>query len=106
MADGISARPDHWACDQLRNHAVRGCVPLGEEIRAQTGGAVDAFVHAVSTAHSIHGVTQALRAKNRNVQIEAVEPPESAVLSGRPRGRTRSKGSASASSRRSGSRSS
>jgi cysteine synthase A len=83
----ISARPRHWYCDQLRNHdAVAGYLPLGEEIWHQTAGRVDAFVHAVSTAHSIHGVTQALWAKNRDVYIVAVEPEESAVLSGRPSG--------------------
>jgi cysteine synthase A len=65
---------------------MRGYLPLGEEIWEQTGGAVTAFVHAVSTAHSIHGVTQALWAKNREIHITAVEPAESAVLSGQPSG--------------------
>ena len=79
----ISQRPKHWWCDQLNNHdAVAGYVPLGDEIWSQTGGAVTAFVHAVSTAHSIHGVTQALWALNPNIEITAVEPEESAVLSG------------------------
>lgn len=86
-ANEISARPGHWWCDQLRNHdAMKGYLPLGEEIWAQTNGNVTAFVHAVSTAHSIHGVTQALWAQNRNVHIVAVEPEESAVLSGKPSG--------------------
>lgn len=86
-AGELSQRPGHWYCDQLRNHdAVAGYVPLGEEIWRQTDGKVDAFVHAVSTAHSIHGVTQALWAENRRVRIVAVEPEESAVLSGRPSG--------------------
>lgn len=86
-AGELSQRPGHWYCDQLRNHdAVAGYVPLGEEIWRQTDGKVDAFVHAVSTAHSIHGVTQALWAENRSVRIVAVEPEESAVLSGRPSG--------------------
>jgi cysteine synthase A len=86
-ADGISARPGHWYCDQLRNHdAIEGYLPLGEEIWSQTGGTLDAFVHSVSTAHSIHGVTKALWARKRAVHIVAVEPGESAVLSGRPSG--------------------
>jgi cysteine synthase A len=86
-AGAMAARPGHWWCDQLRNHdAMRGYLPLGEEIWKQTGGAVTAFVHAVSTAHSIHGVTQALWAKNREIHITAVEPAESAVLSGQPSG--------------------
>lgn len=83
----ISERPGHWYCDQLRNRdAMAGYLPMGDEIWRQTGGAVSAFVHAVSTAHSIHGVTQALWAKDRNIHIVAIEPEESAVLSGRPSG--------------------
>lgn len=86
-ADEISARPNHWYCNQLRNHdAIAGYLPLGQEIWEQTGGDVTAFVHSVSTAHSIHGVTQALWAKNKKVHIVAVEPSESAVLSGKPSG--------------------
>ncbi len=87
QAGEISQRPGHWWCDQLNNHdAINGYVPLGEEIWLQTGGAVTAFVHAVGTAHSIHGVTQALWARNRDIEITAVEPAESAVLSGGPSG--------------------
>ena len=79
----LSEEPGHWWCDQLNNHdAIAGYVPMGEEIWSQTGGRVDAFVHAVSTAHSIHGVTHALRAKKKGIRVVAVEPAESAVLSG------------------------
>src|SRR5512140_3063232 len=61
VAAEISERPKHWYCDQLRNHdAVNGYLPMGEEIWTQTRGRVNAFVHSVSTAHSIHGVTRAL----------------------------------------------
>lgn len=86
-AAGISGRPKHWWCDQLNNQdAVSGYVPLGEEIWSQTGGDVSAFVHAVGTAHSIHGVTEALWAHDPRIEITAVEPEESAVLSGGPSG--------------------
>lgn len=86
-AGEISERPKHWYCDQLNNHdAAGGYLPLGEEIWSQSGGEVTAFVHAVSTAHSIHGVTQALWAHDRSVEITAVEPEESSVLSGMPSG--------------------
>jgi cysteine synthase A len=78
----LSQRPGHWYCDQLRNHdAIGGYLPMGEEIWQQSGGEIDAFVHAVGTAHSLHGVTRALWAHER-VRIVAVEPAESAVLSG------------------------
>jgi cysteine synthase A len=86
-ADEISQRPGHWYSDQLNNHdAIAGYLPLGEEIWNQTGGEVNAFVHTVSTAHSIHGVTRSLWAHDKQIRIVAVEPAESAVLSGKPSG--------------------
>ena len=86
-AEEISLRPGHWYCDQLNNHdGIKGYLPLGDELWQQTGGQIDAFVHAVSTAHSIHGVTKSLRKHNDRILTVAVEPAESAVLSGRPSG--------------------
>ena len=86
-AAAISERPRHWYCDQLNNHdAMSGYLPLGAELWRQTGGQLDAFVHTVSTAHSIHGVTRTLWEHNPKIHIVAVEPAESAVLSGRPSG--------------------
>lgn len=86
-AGEISRKPRHWYCDQLNNpDAATGYHPLGEEIWSQTDGRITAFVHAVSTAHSIHGVTEALWGHDRNIEIVAVEPDESAVLSGGPTG--------------------
>jgi cysteine synthase A len=83
----MSQRPGHWYCDQLNNHdAIAGYLSLGEEIWQQTDGRIDAFVHSVGTAHSIHGVTQALWKHNPQIRIVAVEPAESAVLSGKPSG--------------------
>ena len=79
----VSAEPGRWWCDQLNNHdAIAGYVPLGEEIWVQTGGRIDAFVHAVGTAHSIHGAAGAIRAHGTELHVTAVEPAESAVLSG------------------------
>ena len=86
-AADISRRPAHWYCDQLNNHdAIQGYLPLGEEIWKQTGGEVTAFAHSVGTAHSIHGVAQALRRHDPKIQVVAIEPEESAVLSGGPSG--------------------
>ena len=82
-AGEVSRKPDHWWADQLNIHdAISGYYPLGDEIWMQTEGRVDAFVHAVGTAHSIHGVAQSLRARGGTVHVVAVEPAESAVLSG------------------------
>src|SRR5215467_9791509 len=89
----ISQQPGHWYCDQLSNHdGTKGYHKLGEEIWDQTGGEVDAFVHAVGTAHSIHGVTESLRQHNQALHVTAVEPAESAVLSGHPTGSHRIEG--------------
>ncbi len=89
----ISQRAGHWFCDQLSNHdGTAGYRPLGEEIWRQTDGHVDAFVHSVGTAHSIHGTTQALWGHRKGIRIVAVEPAESAVLSGRPTGAHRIEG--------------
>jgi cysteine synthase A len=86
-SEEISRRPGHWACDQLNNRdGEAGYHPLGEELWAQSGGRADAFVHVVSTAHSIHGTAHALREHNPSLRVVAVEPTESAVLSGGPSG--------------------
>ena len=82
-AGEVAAEPGRWWCDQLNNHdAIAGYVPLGEEIWVQTAGRIDAFVHAVGTAHSIHGAAGAIRAHGSKLHVTAVEPAESAVLSG------------------------
>jgi cysteine synthase A len=86
-AGEISRQPGHWWCDQLSNaDGEIGYHALGEELWRQSGERVDVFVHSVSTAHSIHGTAEALRARNPRLRVVAVEPAESAVLSGRPSG--------------------
>ncbi len=83
----ISREPGCWWADQLRNKdGADGYTGLGAEIWAQCNGRVDAFVHTISTAHSMHGVSRALRKENPDVLVFAVEPDESAVLSGRAPG--------------------
>jgi cysteine synthase A len=61
-AEEISGQPGHWWCDQLNNRDGEiGYHALGTEAWQQSGGRIDAFVHAVSTAHSIgpgFGLTQ------------------------------------------------
>lgn len=85
-AGEVAAQRGHWWCDQLNNHdAITGYMALGEEIWTQTDGRVDALVHAVGTAHSVHGAAQALRSYGP-LHVTAVEPAESAVLSGGPTG--------------------
>lgn len=83
----MSQEPDHWWSDQLNNHdAITGYYSLGEEIWKQTNGKVNAFIHSVGTAHSLHGATAALWKYNQDIHIVGVEPSESSVLSGKPSG--------------------
>ena len=79
----LSREPGAYWTDQLNNHdSIAGYHALGEEIWRQTNGAVDAFVHCVGTAASARGVATALRRHKPGIQIVAVEPAESSVLSG------------------------
>ena len=69
------------ACPQNPD-AADGYASLAQELWAQTGGSLDAFVQSVGTAQCITGVARGLRARHPRVQVIAVEPSESAVLSG------------------------
>lgn len=76
------SRGSYWT-NQLHNiDQVSGYFGLGEEIWRQTHGQVDAFVQSVGTAGSVRGTAMVLRAHHPGVHVVAVEPTESAVLSG------------------------
>ena len=86
-AGEISRQPRHWWADQLNNEdGADGYTGLGDELWAQADGTIDAFVHMISTAHSIHGVSRALRLRKPDLPVFGIEPAESAVLSGKPPG--------------------
>jgi cysteine synthase A len=53
-----------------------------EEIWRDTGGRVDAVISAVGTGGTITGVGEVLKARKPAVRMIAVEPEDSAVLSG------------------------
>jgi cysteine synthase A len=83
----ISQQPGHWWFDQLNNpDAAPGYSGMAEEIWRQASGRVDAFVQSVGSAHSLNGVARVLRERNPALQVVAVEPAESAVLSGKAKG--------------------
>lgn len=54
----------------------------GQEIWRDTDGKVDIFVAGVGTGGTISGVGKALKAHNDGIQVVAVEPADSPVLSG------------------------
>jgi cysteine synthase A len=79
----LSAEPNTYWTNQLHNaDSISGYTALGEELWQQTGGQLDAFVHSVGTAASLRGVASVLKRHKPGVRIFAVEPAESAVLSG------------------------
>lgn len=79
----LAAAPGRFWTDQLNNtDQLSSYHIMGEEIWEQTGGEISAFVHSVGTAGSLRGIATRLRAHDEAVRIVAVEPEESAVLSG------------------------
>ena len=79
----ITERTGAFWTDQLNNaDQLAAYHAMAEEIWAQTGGRIDAFVQATGTAASVRGVAEGLRRHKPGIRIVAVEPAESAVLSG------------------------
>ncbi|MGE5200675.1 MAG: PLP-dependent cysteine synthase family protein [Acidobacteriota bacterium] len=79
----IAAKTGAFWTDQLRNRdQLAAYRKLAEEIWVQTDGKIDGFVQSVGTAASLRGTGEALRRRNERIEIVAVEPAESPVLSG------------------------
>jgi len=73
-----------WVPGQFENedNVLAHQFGLGKEILKQTRGKVDAFVAGVGTGGTLIGVARVLKKINPKIKIVAVEPAESAVLSG------------------------
>jgi cysteine synthase A len=79
----VAERTGAYWTDQMKNtDQLSAYHKMAEEIWTQTGGVIDGFVQSVGTAASLRGIGEALRGGKREIRMVAVEPSESAVLSG------------------------
>jgi cysteine synthase len=80
----LATEPGSYATDQFNNPYV---VPghrdmLGREIWEQTSGRLTAFCHGIGTAGSLMGVSEALKTRNAEIRVVALEPAGSAAITG------------------------
>lgn len=83
----LASAPGSFWTDQLNNtDQLAGYEQMGDELWEQAQGEVTALVQMVGTAGSLRGLSARLRPLNPTMKVVAVEPKESAVLSGGPSG--------------------
>lgn len=82
-AHRIAERLGAYITAQMENtDQLQAYTGLADEIWTQSGGRIDGFVQSVGTAASLRGISETLRRRDRRIRVVAVEPAESAVLSG------------------------
>jgi cysteine synthase A len=87
-AERIRDREGAWMPNQFSNPANPRVhyETTGPELWQQMHGRIDAFVYGSGTGGTISGVGRFLKERHRAVQVIAVEPARSAVLTGGERG--------------------
>ncbi|MEZ4254609.1 MAG: cysteine synthase A [Polyangiales bacterium] len=80
----VADTPDSWMTKQFENAANPRIheETTGEEIWRDTDGNIDALVTGVGTGGTLTGVARVLKTRKPSVQVIAVEPRGSSVLSG------------------------
>ena len=83
-----AGNPNYFIPQQFNNPANPEIhrTTTAEEIWNDTDGSVDIFIAGVGTGGTLTGVAEVLKARKPGIQIIAIEPAASAVLSGKPRG--------------------
>lgn len=80
--------PGSYMCGQFDNPAnpMAHYVSTAQEIYADTEGKVDIVVAAIGTGGTITGIAKGLKEYNQNIKMIGVEPLQSAVINGHPKG--------------------
>lgn len=80
--------PGSYMCGQFDNEAnpMAHYLTTAQEIYADTDGKVDIVVAAIGTGGTITGIAMGLKEYHKDIQIIGVEPLQSAVINGRPKG--------------------
>lgn len=80
----VAETPNAFMPQQFKNPSNPAIhkVTTAEEIWRDTDGEIDFFIAGVGTGGTVTGTGEALKAKNRDIKVIAVEPEDSPVLSG------------------------